>query len=520
MRRGGGKGGVGSAYELLAPTVAPGPVERAVSTGGRTPATRDPGPSPDLPPPRRDRRPGTPAPHHANGYDPGQRSGPATGLLERPATVPDAFTTTVDPLPTLPTPSVPRTAPVQRPDQARPATVRPATSPPPAVRPARAASTARNHHWVRAAKVVVVTATLALVAFQIAVVRPWLSAGADPRPAPPHRATVLPFTSASTTPQPAPTTTPDAPGQLVPSGENRTDPFLLVADGRYYLYTTGPPFGGTPNVPVASTTDFVHWSTVTDALPTLPPWANSGFTWSPDVHQFGTTYVLYFTAHIDALSEECIGDATSSSPAGPFISDEVHPFICQSDLSGSIDPRVFTDSSGVNWMVWKSDQNSRPGNIPTIVWSQRLTPDGLGLIGTPNDLMSPDEPWQGTIVEAPDMVEVNGVYWLSYSGNWFNQPQYATGIAWCVGPKGPCADVTDRPLLGSNSQGQGPGEGSLFQDATGVWLLYTPVMSTQFVPPRPIYITRIGFTNHGAYLATGGPPAALNPLALPAGSDP
>jgi beta-xylosidase len=362
--------------------------------------------------------------------------------------------------------------------------------------------------WVTLAKIVVIAATLAVVGFQIAVLRPWLSAAPTPPPLSHHSTGALPFTSEPVAAQPPLNPDPSAPGRLVNSGENRSDPFLLLADDHYYLYTSGAPFTNRLNVPVTSSTDFDHWSPVLDVLPTLPAWATAGFTWSPDVHRFGSTYVLYFSALDTSLNDECIGDATSSSPIGPFNAYSATPFICQSDLSGSIDPRVFTDSSGTSWMVWKSDENAHDQPTNTTMWSQQLTPDGLGLVGTPHDLMSPDEPWQINIVEAPDMFEVNGVYWLAYSGNWFNQPRYAIGVAWCLKPQGPCADVTDKPLLGSNSQGLGPGEESVYQDATGgVWLLYTPVMSSQFDPPRPVYITRIGLTNHGAYLAAGGPPA-------------
>ncbi len=126
--------------------------------------------------------------------------------------------------------------------------------------------------------------------------------------------------------------------------------------------------------------------------------------------------------------------------------------------------------------------------------------------------MSPDEAWQGTIVEAPDMVEVNGAYWLLYSANWFNQPAYGIGMAFCAGPAGPCADPYDKPLLGSNLQGFGPGEASFFRNDSGIWMLYTPVQLTTMFPVRPVYITRVGFApGTGPYLASGGPPAALAP---------
>ncbi len=319
-----------------------------------------------------------------------------------------------------------------------------------------------------------------------------------------HRSS-LAFTPPADAVQPPPTSDPSAPGQLVDSGENRSDPFLFLTGGRYYLYTSGTTVIPFLNVPVASTTDFKTWTPPIDAMPHLPPWAAEPYTWGPDVHQFGSTYVLYFTGYLKVLDEQCIGAAVSRSPAGPFTA-QPHPFICQSGLSGTIDPRIFTDRDGTNYMLFKSDQNAHGHTTPTTLWSQRLGPNGLSLLGSPSALMNPDEPWQGTVIEAPDLVLIHGVYWLAYAANWFNQPQYGIGVAWCKGPLGPCADLSSQPLMSSNAQGQGPGEPSFYQDATGVWMLYTPTMSLQGDPPRPVYITRVGFAPQGAYLAAGAPP--------------
>jgi hypothetical protein len=328
-------------------------------------------------------------------------------------------------------------------------------------------------------------------------------------------------------PPPTPTADPSSPGMPVPSHQDESDPFLLLDQGHYILYTSDIASPGSPdlsgavgpatrfpiNVPVASATSFGHWGPITDALPVLPPWATSGFTWAPDVHQFGSRYVLYFTALIQgsAPPTECIGDAVGSSPDGPFHPVSA-PFICQADQGGSIDPRVFTDDAGTNWMLWKSDQNIGGASVPTKLWSQPLSADGLELTGSPVDIMQPDQPWQGTIVEAPDMVEVDGVDWVLYSGNWFNQPAYAIGAARCAGPQGPCADTSSRPLLGTNAQGAGPGEASFYQGATGVWMLYSPTLFSEGVTSRPVDITRIGFDAAGPYLAAGGPPPDLGTL--------
>lgn len=363
------------------------------------------------------------------------------------------------------------------------------------------------------AVLVVVAAVLAvaIVALNSSAAHP----AAVPSTTQPPQPTSLPFSSAPAVVQPPVAASPLAPGEPVDSGQNQSDPFVLETRGRYFLYTsnTTPNFTTNVgmNVPVTSSTDFASWGPVTDAMPVLPAWVEKNFTWAPDVHQFGSTYVLYFTGFFAWGNEQCIGAATSTSPTGPFTAQN-QPFICQSALSGSIDPRVFTDNDGTNWMLWKSDQNAHGKPDPTTLWSQRLTADGLGLVGTANDLMSPDEAWQGTIVEAPDMVEVNGVYWMLYSANWFNQPAYGIGVAFCAGPAGPCADTSDQPVLGTNLQGQGPGEASFFRNDSGIWILYTPVRQTTSFPSRPVDITRVGFApGTGPYLAAGAPPGALKP---------
>ena len=373
-----------------------------------------------------------------------------------------------------------------------------------------------RHRWCRAAVggAVGALSLTGLVGGVIATssVRAAATAHGTARPAP-HRPTLLDTTA------PPPDPVPLAPGTEVSAGLDQSDPFLTEADGHYVLITSGGTASDPVNVPLTSSTDFVHWSPPVDALPTLPPWAQHGFTWAPDLHRFGGTYALYFTAMVADHSPqtECIGSAFASSPTGPFTASPT-PFICQLDMGGTIDPRVFVDRDGTPWMLFKSDQNVGGSDTPTVMWSQRLSPDGTRLLGSPSRLMSPDRPWQGSIVEAPDMGEVGGAYWLVYSGNWYNTPDYAIGAARCTGPAGPCADIGPTPLLASNFQGLGPGEASVFDDPAGVWMLYSPRRSLApkpDIPPRPVYIVRLGFTPRGPYLAGGPLPGAADLLTLP-----
>jgi hypothetical protein len=302
--------------------------------------------------------------------------------------------------------------------------------------------------------------------------------------------------------EPPPLADPQDPGFIVNSGPDQPDPFMFVQNGRYYMFTSQDQVP--QDVPVRSATVFGQWGAPGDALPDPPAWATPHAMWAPDVARFGNHNMLYFTSDLAGSSPPtmCIGDAISTSPAGPYIPSQT-PFVCQQPMGGSIDPRVFVDADGQPTMVWKSDQNSLELTIPTAFWSQPLSADGLHLLGAPTQIFSPDEAWQNAIVEAPQLVLVNGAYYLFYSGGWFNQTSYAIGVARCAGPSGPCRDASSTPLLASNAQGAGPGEESVFSNDAGIWMLYTPWRSAlpNPGPPRPVAMAHLGFGPYGPYLA-------------------
>jgi len=288
---------------------------------------------------------------------------------------------------------------------------------------------------------------------------------------------------------------PAAPGQEVLAGPlDWGDPAIVQDASAFYLYSTQPlPW---VNVAVEVGGSGGTWGPVHDALPTLPPWAQSGQTWSPEAHRFDGRWVLYFAAQIRGTDPavHCIGDAIADTPIGPFWPTAV-PLICQRSSGGSIDPRVYVSSSGSPYLVWKSDNNSDPSRYgPPVIWTQRLTGDGLGLLGVPTSIFTVDRAWQQSLIEAPDMVTVGGQTWLFYSaGGGFWAANYAIGAARCAGPLGPCADVGNAPLLASNAQGQGPGESSVFSQDGHYWLVYNPSCSIRGSTARPVAIAPLEF---------------------------
>jgi hypothetical protein len=154
----------------------------------------------------------------------------------------------------------------------------------------------------------------------------------------------------------------------------------------------------------------------------------------------------------------------SATPGGPYVSDDSVPVVCQTSLGGDIDPSIFSDQTGQNYLFFKSDGNSI--GQQTALWSEPLDAELLPS-GPAISLMSDDETWQHGIVEGPAMLEESGVYYLFYSGGGFQGAGYGIGYATCAGPSGPCEDQSTTPILGSGSGISGPGSPSFFTDATG-----------------------------------------------------
>ena len=293
------------------------------------------------------------------------------------------------------------------------------------------------------------------------------------------------------------------PALVVTRGGDVADPFVLKVGPSFLLFSSQATFFG-EHLPLRVSDSLTNWDTTAiDAMPVLPAWADDGFTWGPDVRRVGSRYVLWFSAPLrssgNALTK-CIGEAVSRSPYGPY-QPGTAPLVCQLDHRGSIDPRSFVDQQGRLWLTWKSDDNADVnGTAHSTIWAQRLSANGLDLLGSPTALLTAAEPWEGRIVEAPDMVFAADHYWLFYSGNWFNQSAYAIGVAECAGPAGPCLRPLSEPWLSSNEQGSGPGEESVFTDAQGSWLLYSPhAVDYQASTPRPVALLHLAFDRFGPY---------------------
>jgi beta-xylosidase len=289
------------------------------------------------------------------------------------------------------------------------------------------------------------------------------------------------------------------------------DPFVLRAPGGYYAFATG---ARGSHLQLATSRDLTRWGPAPDPLPALPAWAEPGpgLTWAPAVLPRARSFVLYYTTRDRASGFQCISRATADRPEGPYADASTQPLVCQTSgaaaLCGSIDPSPFVDGDGTPYLLWKSDENSAACRTAPRIWAQRLSADGLALVGTAHALIARDRDWEGDIVEAPSMIRRGDAYYLFYSANWYGSSAYAIGYAVCTTPTSGCRKMSDAaPLVASADPILGPGGQELFTDADGaLWMAYhawtAPHTSYRAGGARRLRLARIDFGADGQPLAS------------------
>ena len=318
------------------------------------------------------------------------------------------------------------------------------------------------------------------------------------------------------------------------------DPFALRTANDLYIYasnTETTPYAAGAHVPVielARDSGF-KGQYLGDAMPTLPKWTVSGFQWAPSVWtRPDGTYVMYYstpaTIPLGCLSKTlplgcvkttngpssamCISRATSANPAGPFTDDSSSAFVCPLAQGGAIDPSVFVAADGTPWLLWKSDGDCC--NLPTTIYSQQLSADGLSVVGPAHELIGASQSWEGSLVEGPSMIQNGNDFWLFYSANLWGSDNYGIGVAHCSSVVGPCTKPLDHAWLSTAaSEGQtdpGPGGQEFFQVGGLIWMVHHGLAPGQSGndAQRRLYVDLLAFPGaETPRLAPRAPAAAL-----------
>lgn len=273
----------------------------------------------------------------------------------------------------------------------------------------------------------------------------------------------------------------------------QADPTIFENDGIFYLYGTNDE---SPNkgFQVFSSSDLKIWEGPKGyrngyALSGIENYGNAGF-WAPQVFKVQENYLMAYTA------DEHIAISSSSSPTGPFTQ-----VVQQGVFSGSqkqIDPFVFRDDNGKNYLFYVDVSN---GNK---IFMTELQSNFLSVKNeTGTECFRTTEGWENNglpaakVVEGPTVFKHKNYYYLLYSANHFENPNYAVGYATSESVNGPWKKFTGNPILSKanvNWGGTGHGDlifkkdGSLYLDNAGylyyVFHTHFSQESTKKVPRR------------------------------------
>jgi GH43 family beta-xylosidase len=244
------------------------------------------------------------------------------------------------------------------------------------------------------------------------------------------------------------------------------DPHVVYDGYQNFEYVLTCTSGNAPDAfPVYTSKDLVHWTARGHLFPAgqKPAWAVSDF-WAPEIHRIGSQWIVYFTAR-GSDGQLAIGAAYSDGPLDNYV--ELPSPLVHSSTVGLIDATVLYTNTA-RYLVWKEDGNAQ--NQPTPIMAAELAANGMSVTGSPTQLITNDQSWEGNLVEGPAILQwEDGFYYLFYSGNAYYDDRYAVGVAKASSPLGPYMKYTGNPILQTSADWVGPGHCSIALGTT----LYT-----------------------------------------------
>lgn len=291
-------------------------------------------------------------------------------------------------------------------------------------------------------------------------------------------------------PTPTPTPTPADTGSIALTGNTSPvhDPAILLDNGTYHLFTTGNAGDAEGFLGLRTSTDLTDWTLRGGSYAALPAWAAAavpGATgmWAPDIVKVGNEYRLYYSLSTFGTNRSAIGLATATriDPAAPAANWVDRGPVVQSSTSdnyNAIDPAVFTDADGRQWMAF--------GSFWSGIKLIKLDP-ATGLRRSGDTLRAiAARPSPGAI-EAPFVIRHGGFYYLFVSFDSCCRgaaSTYNTVVGRAAAPTGPYVDRDGKAMLdgggtpvlasgqGTTSRYVGRGHVAILQQPGGDHIVY------------------------------------------------
>ncbi|HIW31528.1 MAG TPA: family 43 glycosylhydrolase [Candidatus Paenibacillus intestinavium] len=270
---------------------------------------------------------------------------------------------------------------------------------------------------------------------------------------------------------------------------NIADPHVMFYEGMYYLYGTHT--ADYPNMPngikVYTSTDLVNWTEHGYALEKANSWGSDRF-WAPEVIERDGIFYMYYAV------QERLAVATSNSPLGPFVQEVKEPMHLNTP---EIDAHIFTDDDGKTYIYFVRFNNNNHLLVAELNDDMKTMKEE-----TIQFVFAPTQEWEksqkqpvASINEGPFVIKHNDIYYMTYSGNHFQSPDYGVGYATAPTPTGPWTKYEFNPIMKSNELVPGAGHHSLIQspDGTELFMVYHTHYGDGQTEPRKLAIDRVKF---------------------------
>ena len=263
------------------------------------------------------------------------------------------------------------------------------------------------------------------------------------------------------------------------------DPYVLVADGKYYAYGTHSGNG----IEVYSSDDLKNWKYETLALDKRNTTETRWF-WAPEVYCLKGKYYMYYSAN------EHIYVASGDSPLGPFKQIGSGPLLAEN----AIDTSLFIDDDGTPYLFFVKFRN---GNV---IYMAQLE-DNLASLKdeTMRMCLQTSQSWEcdpafpgSRINEGPFVLKHAGKYYLTYSANDFRSKRYGVGISTSKSMKEEWVKSERNPIFQNAGGLVGTGHHSFFTDRKGhLWMIFHAHFSDKQVGPRLSYLAKAKWNKNG-----------------------
>jgi len=261
------------------------------------------------------------------------------------------------------------------------------------------------------------------------------------------------------------------------------DPYVHCEKGVYYAYGTHAGDG----IAVATSTDLKTWKLGVGkskgglALHKDDSYGTKWF-WVPEVYRRADgRYVMVYSA------EQCACAAVGDSPLGPFAQLEKKPLLGGTEhAAGAIDNTIFRDDDGRIWMFYAR------GGICLVELETDMLHVKKG--AKPQYLFGAQQPWERHVAacrvnEGPFVLKHDGLYYLTYSGNDYQNPRYGIGLATAKSVTGPWTKSKANPIMIRKAGLFGTAHHSFFTDAKGdLKIVFHAHPDGTFAEPRHAYI--------------------------------